>query len=101
MLSAWPGNWPARKGILVGMSSGAAMSAALDWAKNLQEALVVVILPDGGERYLSTPLFLQKDRDRREEKAAALFQYHVQEKGGFRSPERRACYFLFLRPDRL
>ena len=45
------------EGILVGMSSGAAMSAALDFAKNLQEGLVVVILPDGGERYLSTPLF--------------------------------------------
>ncbi len=45
------------EGILVGMSSGAAMSAAIDYAKNLESGLVVVILPDGGERYLSTPLF--------------------------------------------
>lgn len=45
------------EGILVGMSSGAAMSAALDYAKNLDTGFVVVLLPDGGERYLSTSLF--------------------------------------------
>ena len=49
-----------KEGLLVGMSSGAAMSAALDFAANLQDALMVVILPDGGERYLSTPLFSKK-----------------------------------------
>lgn len=45
------------EGILVGMSSGAAMSAAIDYAKTIDQGLIVVILPDGGERYLSTPLF--------------------------------------------
>lgn len=50
------------EGILVGMSSGAAMSAALDYARRLDEGLVVVILPDGGERYLSTPLFTKQER---------------------------------------
>ncbi len=57
------------EGILVGMSSGAAMSAALDYAKELDEGLVVVILPDGGERYLSTPLFTrqQKSSDKKSE----------------------------------
>jgi len=45
------------EGILVGMSSGAAMSAAIDYAKTIDRGLIVVILPDGGERYLSTPLF--------------------------------------------
>jgi cysteinyl-tRNA synthetase len=45
------------EGMLVGMSSGAAMSAAIDFAKGLTSGLVVVLLPDGGERYLSTPLF--------------------------------------------
>ncbi len=50
------------EGLLVGMSSGAAMSAALDYAKNLEEGLMVVILPDGGERYLSTPLFTRKEK---------------------------------------
>ncbi len=46
-----------KEGLLVGMSSGAAMSAAIDYAEGLDSGLVVVILPDGGERYLSTPLF--------------------------------------------
>lgn len=50
------------EGILVGMSSGAAMSAAIDYAKTLEEGLVVVILPDGGERYLSTPLFTKQEK---------------------------------------
>ncbi len=45
------------EGMLVGMSSGAAMSAAIDFAQGLESGLVVVLLPDGGERYLSTPLF--------------------------------------------
>lgn len=46
-----------KEGLLVGMSSGGAMAAALDYADKLDGGMVVVILPDGGERYLSTPLF--------------------------------------------
>jgi len=46
-----------QEGMLVGMSGGAAMSAAIDLAKTLKSGLVIAILPDGGERYLSTPLF--------------------------------------------
>ncbi len=45
------------EGMLVGMSSGGAMAAAIDYAHKLEKGMVVVILPDGGERYLSTPLF--------------------------------------------
>ncbi len=48
------------EGILAGMSSGAALCAALAWMEQLEQGLVVVILPDGGERYLSTPLFTRK-----------------------------------------
>ena len=46
------------EGILVGISSGAAMFAALDIAKQKESENknIVVILPDTGERYLSTPL---------------------------------------------
>ncbi|MBW2980088.1 cysteine synthase B [Candidatus Woesearchaeota archaeon] len=45
------------EGIFAGMSSGAAMFVALQKAKELNRGLIVVILPDGGEKYLSTPLY--------------------------------------------
>lgn len=48
----------AQEGIFVGMSSGAAMIAALECIKDLEEGFVVVIFPDRGEKYLSTNLFL-------------------------------------------
>ena len=47
-----------KEGLFVGMSSGAAMSVALQKAKELKKGkTIVVILPDTGERYLSTELF--------------------------------------------
>jgi len=46
-----------KEGIFAGMSCGAAMHVALEKAKNMKQGLIVVILPDGGEKYLSTPLF--------------------------------------------
>ncbi|MDR2957435.1 MAG: cysteine synthase family protein [Coriobacteriales bacterium] len=46
------------EGIFVGMSSGAAMLAAIRLAEGLDSGVIVVILPDRGEKYLSTDLFL-------------------------------------------
>lgn len=45
------------EGILVGISSGAALFAATEFATTYKDKNIVVLLPDGGDRYLSTPLF--------------------------------------------
>jgi cysteine synthase B len=46
-----------KEGIFVGMSSGAAMCAAVELSKNISSGVIVVIFPDRGEKYLSTNLF--------------------------------------------
>jgi len=50
-----------QEGIFVGMSSGAAMIAALECIKEIEEGLVVVTFADRGEKYLSTTLFDRAD----------------------------------------
>jgi S-sulfo-L-cysteine synthase (O-acetyl-L-serine-dependent) len=49
-LAAW-------EGVFVGMSSGAAVAAALQIAEQMTSGTIVAILPDRGDRYLSTTLF--------------------------------------------
>lgn len=46
-----------KEGLFVGMSSGAAMHVALRKSSELKDGLIVVLLPDRGDRYLSTSLF--------------------------------------------
>lgn len=46
-----------KDGLFVGMSSGAAVAGALRIAKDMESGTIVVILPDRGDRYLSTTLF--------------------------------------------
>ncbi len=50
------------EGIFVGMSSGAAMVIARKKAKEMENGTLVVIFPDGGERYLSTTLFAVREK---------------------------------------
>ncbi len=46
-----------REGLFLGMSSGAAVAGALHVAREMDRGTIVVILPDRGDRYLSTTLF--------------------------------------------
>ena len=46
-----------KEGLFVGMSSGAAVVGALRTAENIDSGVIVVLLPDRGDRYLSTTLF--------------------------------------------
>ncbi|HSB04362.1 MAG TPA: cysteine synthase family protein [Thermodesulfobacteriota bacterium] len=46
-----------REGIFCGISSGAAMWGAFEKAKDLDHGVLVTLFPDGGEKYVSTPLY--------------------------------------------
>jgi len=48
------------EGIFVGMSSGAAMHAAIKIAEKIESGVIVIIFPDRGEKYLTTGLFNDK-----------------------------------------
>ncbi|MGI6657163.1 MAG: cysteine--tRNA ligase [Desulfobulbus sp.] len=74
----------AEEGILAGMSGGAAMFVAMQRARKLDSGCIVVILPDGGERYLSTNLFTRQDRDEEPGSQLRLFNTMSRKKEVFR-----------------
>ena len=80
------------EGIFAGMSSGAALAASLKLAATLESGTIVTIFPDGGERYLSTPLFAPPAQ-----RGATL--YDVAEKKQTPPPAGAGFYAIGPSPD--
>ena len=83
-----------KEGIFAGMSSGAAMFVALQRAREISEGLIVALLPDGGERYLSTSLFVPKARAEAAAPRLRLYNTMTRRKEEFRplNKKRVTCY---------
>lgn len=88
----------AREGLLVGMSSGAAMAASVAYASTLKEGLVVTILPDGGERYLSTPLFSPAQKKEGRRKGLRFYNTLTKRKDGFTPQQEGKVTFYSCGP---
>ncbi len=69
-----------KEGLFVGMSSGAAMCAALIRAEQIKNGTLVVIFPDSGERYLSTTLFAGQSDSKTKPKRPQLRFYNTLKK---------------------
>ena len=82
------------EGIFAGMSSGAAVFAALEQANQLDSGLVVAILPDGGERYLSTPLFTRRKKESRDAPGLQFYNTMHRRKERFKPlSEKRITFY--------
>ena len=83
-----------KEGIFAGMSSGASMYAAFQRAKEIDKGLIIAILPDGGERYLSTPLFVPKVKYGSATPQLRLYNTMTRQKEDFRPihKKRVTCY---------
>jgi cysteinyl-tRNA synthetase len=78
------------EGIFVGMSSGAALAGALKLAGEIENGKIVTIFPDGGDRYLSTSLFVEPSRQ-----GVALWDIASRKKVYLESESREAGLFSF------
>ncbi len=74
MLSKWHAGWRSKRAYLLGISSGAAVVAARRVGRRSENAGkgTVVVLPDFGERYLSSVLFADLTREVSELTAVAI-----------------------------
>lgn len=77
------------EGIFAGMSSGAALAGAVEVAKDLDKGCIVVIFPDGGERYLSTSLFVPPKKQ-----GVFIFNLNSRKKD-LLSFDNQPCFFTF------
>ena len=80
-----------KEGIFAGMSSGAAMAAALARADQIDEGVIVVLFPDSGEKYLSTELFTRKKTSKPKSSGLRFFN----------SLKRKKVVFQPLSPDKV
>ena len=87
-----------REGVFVGMSSGAAMYAALETAESRKEGYVVVLFPDGGERYLSTPLFVRKQKSETRRQRLRFYNTMTRKKEVFRPVHEKEITFYACGP---
>lgn len=87
-----------KEGLLVGMSSGAAMFSSLELAAKLDEGLIVTILPDGGERYLSTPLFTRKNKVEEKKPRLCFFNTLTKKKEEFQPQQDKVVTFYTCGP---
>ncbi|MFC1523897.1 cysteine--tRNA ligase [Thermodesulfobacteriota bacterium] len=87
-----------KEGVFVGMSSGAALCAALTRAEQIKEGVIVVIFPDGGEKYLSTPLFTREVSSKPKASQLRVFNTLKKKKEVFESLEEKKVTFYACGP---
>lgn len=87
-----------KEGLFVGMSSGAAMCAALTRAKEIKEGVIVVIFPDGGEKYLSTALYSQEETPLKKSSAVRFYNTFSRKKEVFVPLNKNSVTFYACGP---
>ncbi len=87
-----------QEGILAGMSSGAAMFVAIEQAQMNKNSYVVALLPDGGERYLSTTLFIRKEKEESQEQQFCFYNSLSRKKEVFKPIDAKAVTFYACGP---